>query len=163
FVKSPRVVYRETCLYWNRVRTCVPGWPNMTIAVPGASRRYALEWSDFPATLQLDVEAYLNRTGDLFADDYAPPARPRMIARTRGYLRPIATALVRSGHAAETITDLSVLVRLENAKLALRFFLDRAGKKTSAVHSMATLLARIARHWVKFDEKKLKPLREMSR
>jgi hypothetical protein len=109
FVKSPREVYRDTCLYWNRVRTYIRDWPKLTIAVPSASRRYSLDWSDFPATLQLDVEAYLSWTGnhDPFDDDYARPLRPSVIALHRGQLRRIATALVRSGCAPETITDRS--------------------------------------------------------
>src|SRR5579872_5495380 len=78
FVKSQHTVYREACLNWNLARATIPGWPALTIAVPSVRRRYALDWSNFPAYLQADVEAYLHRTGnsDLFADDYAPPAGP---------------------------------------------------------------------------------------
>jgi integrase len=165
FVKGPRQVYRTTCIFWNRVSKSIPEWPDLIIAVPSASRRYAIGWHELPASFRTDVEAYLNRLGnqDPFADDYATSARPSTVGHRRRQVRLIATAIVRSGRPADSLTDLAALVTTENAKLALRFFFDRAGgRKTTANHEMARLLVAIARHWVTAPNDQVEKLAELS-
>jgi hypothetical protein len=45
----------------------------------------------------------------------------------------------------ESVTSLAVLIEPEHAKLALRFFYDRAGRKsTTRIQGMAILLRSIA-------------------
>lgn len=108
--------------------------------MPNRSRRYALPWTDFPPSFQIDAEAYLNRLGnpDPLADDYAEPLRPATIEGRRGQILQLATAIVRAGVPPKRITDLAVLVEPDNAKLALRFFLDRKnGQRTETIHQYA--------------------------
>ncbi|HUJ38594.1 MAG TPA: hypothetical protein VLW88_13060 [Hyphomicrobium sp.] len=149
--KAPKV-YRTTCVLWNRAARTIPGWPAVQIAEPDARRRYALGWSAFPPSFQADVEAYLARIAnqDVFADDYARSVRPSTVKTRRHQFQLIATALARSGYPADQITGLATLANPNNAKLALRFFMDRAGGTTTTnVHYFARVLKAVARHWVK--------------
>ena len=151
-VKKTWTVYRTACVLWNRAGETLSGWPELVVAVPSASRRYALAWDDFPGSFRADAEAFLYRLGnqDPFADDYAAPAKASTVQMRRKQILQIATALTCSGRPAETITDLTVLVELDNAKQALRFFFDRAGgQSTKYLHQQALLIGTIARHWVK--------------
>jgi integrase len=149
-VKNPHDLHRTACLHWNMSSEAIPEWPDHIVPVPSKSRRYALDWETFQATLVEDVEAYLGRLGnrDIFSGDYRKSSSPKTIALRRSQLRLIATALVRSGIPIETITDLSVLTAPTNATLALQFFYKRAGeKKTTTNYELACLLLAIARHW----------------
>jgi hypothetical protein len=151
-VKKPHAVHRTTCVLWNHAARTIDGWPPLTVPVPSASRRYALQWQDFPVCFRVDAEAFLERSAnqDPFADDYAPSVKPSTTQLRRGQILRIATALTASGVAVDTITGLAVLTELAHAKLALRFFLDRAGGKPQRnLHQQALLLKTIARHWVK--------------
>ena len=137
---------------WNRAAATIAGWPSLTVPVPNRSRRYARDWSEFPASFRADADAFLDRLGnqDPFADDFAPPAKPGTVHMRRKQILQIATALAAAGHPIEGITGLAVLVELPNAKLALRFFKDRAGGEvTKYLHQQALLLKTLARHWVK--------------
>ena len=70
----------------------------------------------------------------------------------------IATVLVLAGIPARQIVSLAALTEPDNAKRALRFFLDRAGGKTKYLHQQATLLKTIARHWVKAPDEQIEKL-----
>ena len=82
---QPRQVYRTACLLWNKATVEIAGWPAVKVPIPSGTRRYALDWQDFPPAFQADVEAYLNRLGNQapFADDYAPSVRPSTTALRR--------------------------------------------------------------------------------
>jgi hypothetical protein len=123
-VDNPHDLHRIACLFWNRASKSIQQWPDCTVPVPNKSRRYALDWEAFLASLVEDVEAYLGRLGnqDIFSDDYRKSSSPKTIALRRSQLRLIATALVQSGIPIDAITDLSVLTAPANAKLALQFF-----------------------------------------
>ncbi len=163
---QPRQVYRTACLLWNKAIVEIAGWPAVKVPIPNGTRRYALDWQDFPPAFQADVEAYLNRLGnqDPFADDYAPSVRPSTTALRRNQIRQIATGLVLSGVRVEQITALAFLVQPTNAESALRFFLNRAGgKKTVHLHQQAILLKTIARHWVKAPPEQVAVLANFAR
>lgn len=101
---------------------------------------------------------------DPFADDYAVSVRPSTVQLRRRQILQIATALVRRGVPASAVTDLAALVALPHAKLALRFFLDRAGgTPTKYLHQQALLLKTIARHWVKADSSHVEALGQICR
>ena len=148
-VKRPVSVFRETCLVWNRAAGAIPGWPALVVPVPNRRRRYALDFSDFPPNFGSDAEAFLNRLGnqDPLADDYARSARPITVRHRRQMLLQVATALAISGHDRDKITSLAVLTEIANFKTAIRFFLDRAGGKTTErIHHIASFLKSMARH-----------------
>ncbi len=132
---------------WNRAAATVAGWPRVHAAVPADNRRYALPWTDFPDSFRADADAFLHRLGnqDPFADDYAVSVRPSTARMRRKQILQIATALVRAGAPASSVTGLATLVDLRHAKQVLRFFLDRAGgKPTKYLHQQALLLKTIA-------------------
>ena len=52
--KAPHTIHRTTCLLWNAAADTIDGWPQLTVPVPSASRRYALAGSDFPVSFQDD-------------------------------------------------------------------------------------------------------------
>ncbi|MDA8250224.1 MAG: site-specific integrase [Rhodospirillales bacterium] len=163
---APDTAYRRTCTLWNNAVRTVPGWPDVRVALPGDSRRYALDWAAFPESFRADAHVFLYRMGnqDPFADDYAVSVRPSTVQLRRKQILEIATALVRSGVPASTVTGLATLAALPHAKLALRFFLDRAGgTPTKYLHQHALLLKTIARHWVKADRDHVEALGELCR
>jgi integrase len=151
-VRHAKTVYRTACVLWNKAAETIPGWLERMVPVPNKSRRYTLSWGDLPAAFKSDADAYFERLGnqDPFADDYVPSLRPATIEFRRQQILQLATALVLSGFPAEKVTHLATLSHADNARLALRFFWDRAGgKSTEWLYNQAILLRGIARHWVK--------------
>lgn len=152
FLPRPLYVHRQTCVLWNRAGESIAGWPEGRAVVVAVNRRYALEPDELPESLRLDIDAYLNRLVHRtpFDDDYSRPIRPSTAKQWRRQLYELASALVLKGIPAESVTSLAVLVEPEHARLALRFFYDRAGdKSTTRIQGMAILLRSIARYWVK--------------
>ena len=140
---------------WNACRREIAGWPD--VELPRSIRReiYVLPWSDFPASLKADVDAYLVRLSgaDLSEDGPSRPAREATL-KTREYqLRVGASALVHKGVDAESICSLADIVNLERFKLILRFLLDRhEGQTSPQVAQMAAFLKGVAKHWAKADD-----------
>jgi integrase len=140
---------------WNACQREVAGWPD--IEIPRAIRRevYALSWSDFPASLKADVDAFLVRLSgaDLSADGPSRPAKTATL-KTREYqLRVAASALVHKGIEPGSIHTVADLVTLERFKLILRFLLDRHDGQTSPqVGQIAAFLKGVARHWARADD-----------
>ena len=58
---------------------------------------------------------------------------------------------------------MSVLFEPEAFKAALRFFLDRAGKKTQRVHNLARSMRLIAKHYCRLDDETLATLEKICR
>jgi hypothetical protein len=165
-VKGVHQIYRTTCIQWNEAAAKTTGWPKLVVPVPSRSRRYALDLADFPLPFQSDVEAYLDRLADQnpFADDYAKSARPSTVAQRRKQILQSGSALVQSGFPIEKLVSLAVLVKPANAKLALRWFWTRAGKKsTTSIHDRAIFLAGVARHWVRAPADQIDELTKLSR
>ena len=71
---------------WNACRREIAGWPD--VEIPRSIRReiYVLPWSDFPASLKADVDAFLVRLSgaDLSEDGPSRPARAATL-KTREY------------------------------------------------------------------------------
>ena len=140
---------------WNACRREIAGWPD--VEIPRSIRReiYVLPWSDFPASLKADVDAFLVRLSgaDLSEDGPSRPARAATL-KTREYqLRVGASALVHKGVDAESICSLADIVNLERFKLILRFLLDRhEGQTSPQVAQMAAFLKGVAKHWAKADD-----------
>ena len=134
---------------------------------PRSIRReiYVLPWSDFPASLKADVDAFLVRLSgaDLSEDGPSRPARAPTL-KTREYqLRVAASALVHKGVDAESICSVADIVTLERFKLILRFLLDRHDGQTSPqVAQMAGFLKGVAKHWAKADDLALLQMQKMA-
>jgi integrase len=140
---------------WNASRREMPGWPD--IEIPRVIRRevYVLPWSNFPASLKADVDAFLLRLSgeDLSEHGPARPARPATLKTREKQLRVAASALVHKCVDPESIPSLTEIVTLEHFKLVLRFLLDRHNGQTSPqVAQIAAFLKGVARHWVNVDD-----------
>ncbi len=165
-IKDPKQVYRTTCVVWNEASKTIPEWPQVQVTVPNGTRHYAYGWDKFPASFHAEAKDYLDHLAneDVFSDDYVESLRPATIEGRRQQILQVASALVRSGHPADQVTSLAVLVTPANAKLALSFFWDRAGKqKTERLYQHAVLIRNIARHWVKPADDELKAVENLSR
>jgi integrase len=153
---------RDTCKLWNSAAATIPGWPQVTVEVPVRRRTFALALDQFPRSFGEDVDRFLSRAAnpDVFADDYTKPLRPLTLWTRRRNILVAATALVGSGFPANGIIGLEALVRIDNAKSALRVLLDRTGgNSTGYIHQIATLLKTIARHYVRVGPREVDELR----
>jgi len=161
--RRPEEAYADICRLWNKMATQVPGWPAFHVIRQSRRPRWTLPWSAFPATLQADVQAWLDRLAgqDLMADLPFRPARP-LTLRTRNYqLRAAVAALVQLGRAPASITRLADLVDLTNFKDILRYLLSRPRRDatgTGQVGDIAMLLGSVARHHVHAPPETLKAM-----
>jgi integrase len=72
--------------------------------------------------------------------------------------------LISSGFPIAALTSLTVLVEPANARLALRHFWERAGKKsTTSIHDRAVFLSGLAKHWVKAPADQIGELTKLGR
>lgn len=152
----PEATWADTVRSWNWAMKNVPGWPQLRIERASRKVVYVLPWTAFPLSLKRDVDGWLDR---LAARDFASddgPAKPASASTlmTREYqLRAFASALVLRGRDASSLTSLKNCLTIENFIDGLRFFYERGGSKaTTAVHSMASYLKSVARHWVRADQ-----------
>lgn len=141
---------------WNRAVDQFPDiWPQITIPRVEKREVYVYPFAYFPASFEVDVNAYADRMRNVNLDDDGPlrPSRPATIATRTRQLRTAASVLARSGVDPATITGIARLVEVDNFKLILHFHMERAGGKTSAgVAQMAACLRNAARHYVKVDD-----------
>lgn len=166
-VKDPRVTHQNLCRAANRMRRLVPGWPDVVLEVPRYADTYISPWSSFPASLRADVERYLSHLGhdDILNID-APPRRlrERTIEGYRYQLRRAASILVHKGHQADQITSLAYLVEPQQVEDVLRFVLARNGNKPVPTASeLATLLGKVAKHWVKAPVETIERIKRYAR
>jgi integrase len=152
---KPEETWDSIVWSWNASRREIPGWPE--IEIPRVHRRevYVRPWSDFPASLKNDVDAFLVRLSgaDLSDDGPIRPARASTLKTREKQLRVAASALVLKGVDAQSIRSLGEIVTPEHFKLALRFLLDRRDGQTSPqVAQIAGFLKGVARHWAKADD-----------
>jgi hypothetical protein len=166
-IKNPKDVLKNTTVNWNRSARTVQGWPQVRLSSPFKQEPYALPLNSFPLSFQADVEAWKQRMADPDPLDEDAPARAlrQTTIEHRMYnFRQFASALVHTGHLpVEAITSLSVLFQPEAFKAALRFFLDRSGKKTQRVHNLARSMRLIAKHYCRMDEVTLAALEKICR
>ena len=159
--KTPDRTTKRIAQTWNGVVKRL-GLPFNLLAIPHAPRYLAIPLSQFPASFQADVKAYLARLTqiDIFAEEGPKKAlRPTSLRNVQANVRQFASALVARGRPIETITSLGRLVEYEMFKEGLRFFLDRNnGQPTTWLWGMAGALMSIARYHVKLPEPEIKAL-----
>jgi integrase len=147
-VRYPYEIYRATAKSWNTAARSVSGWPQQRLTVPSRARVFSQPWGTFPPTLEDDVEAYLRRAAGLnLSDDHFTRAqRPATIDTRRKQLRLLATAIVKSGMAAEALTDLREMLAPEIAARGLQYLLVRNGGASSVqISNLADFLPTLAR------------------
>jgi hypothetical protein len=163
--ESSRVI-RDLCREWNRCAASIEGWPATRLTAPDRRRHYALPEGAYPPSFGAEIADYLNHQarGDLFGGSGRGPASPVTIHCLRLQLFQLATALVKSGRAPETIRALSDLVEPEAMKVALNFFWSRNGKrKTTQLRGFALTALKIAKYWVKAAPEQIAALQKIRR
>jgi hypothetical protein len=165
----PKSSHRNACQQWNRAVATISGWPAMTLTVPDYRRAVALPDETFPTAFITERDAFLkdySGVDRLASTDRLDRLRKRkrrdVTVKNRRYqLMQLAGALVRRGHAAESMT-LRYIV--DHAEDALRFFLDRLppGKTSGQVGQLAVALKIIGAH-LKVGEEQMATLRDYCR
>jgi integrase len=165
-LKDPVATYRNAVSSWNRAREAVAGWPDLAVPVTPRPRDWTLRWSAFPASLEGDTRAWLDRLGgqDLLVDLPFRPVRPSTLKQREWQIRAFASALVRTGTDPAALQTLADLVTVVRVKAGLRFFLERNGQRaTSHTGNLAGMLKAIAHHHVGVDPAHLDQLRGIAR
>jgi len=129
-LKRPGATFDMTVRAWQRAEVAIPGWPKIGVSIPDRRRQWVAGWDRFPEALRRDCQAWLDRLAgrDLVEDEVSfRPVRPATLAHREWQIRAFASALIRTGRDAATLTSLSDLVEVDAFKTGLRFFLDREG------------------------------------
>lgn len=160
FDRKPFEKVKNAINAWNCLRIKIDGWPQIRLSpLPPRKEPWTFPLETFPSSFQEDVEAWTRRlrAPDIFdATGPSKPLRPSTVKHRRFQIREAASALVRSGFSMDRVTDLDVLVDLENMKAALRWLMTRFdGKPTEAIKGVAVALQAIARHHVQVEDERL--------
>jgi hypothetical protein len=143
-VPDPYEIWRGAAKSWNNAAERIPGWPQTRLTVPSRTRSFSMPWTDFPPTLVADVEAYLWRAAglDLSDDHFTRAQRPATIEKRRKQLRMFATAIVKSGIAADTLVDLRTMPMTVCGR-ASKHDSGRCGSRSDAMMAATPSTARI--------------------
>lgn len=161
----PQSLYRAAIRAWNKAVVVVDGWPRTPIPLGAHPRYYSIAWSNFPASLTADVEAFLASSGnqDVFTDDYVQAVKTSTVKLRRQQLQQMLSMLVASGTPIDAVVNLAFLTQPGNAKAALRSQRSRdGGAITTSLGQKAWLLAVVAKYWVK-DAPRAQTLREIAK
>lgn len=163
FLKNAEKHVQNVIRSWNRCSTSVNEWPRTELTVIRRRKVFLLPEQAFPASFVEDLNAWCDRLAgtDLLDEQEFRPLRPVTVDWHRKHILRCASALTRQGIDPSEILDLSVLVDVENAKKALRWFLERSekGKPSQQTHHLSGVLLSIARHWVRLDHEALRQLK----
>jgi integrase len=158
--------YLDATRAWNLARRDFQHWPKFKVLVQDRRKRYALPWSDFPASLKADIDAMAETATnpDVLASQWHKPLRRVTVESRVRALRAFASALVHCGYRPSSLRSIADLVHVEAVRKGLTVFLTRAGKKkTPHAHNIARLLCSLAKHWVYGDLEELTELRKKER
>jgi integrase len=165
-INRPRSIRRTACKVWNSAATTVASWPKQRLSVPDNRKTYVLPWPAFPASLKVDLDAYLDRLAgkDILAELDFRPLKAGSVKTRACQLREFISALVHRGRDPQTLHSLADLVPVETVKQGLRFYLDRPrGKAQKHAYDIACVLRAMARHWVRVDAAHLDQLKAICR
>jgi len=165
-VSDPARCARDAARAWNDASAAFPGWPRPRLRVPDNRKSFALALTDYAASLAEDIETWCEwlSGADLFQERPFAPLRPASVETRRRQVRAWLGALVRQGVKPQDLVDLAAAVTPARAKLALRFFWDRAGQQeTVHLHQMAGLAVAIGRHWAKLPDADIERLQKMAK
>jgi len=165
-INRPRSIRRTACIAWNTAATTVGSWPKMQLTVPDHRDTYVLPWAMFPASLKIDLDAYMDRLSgkDIPAELDFRSLEAGSIKTRASQLREFIAALVRRGHDPQTLCVLADLLPIETVKQGLRFYLDRPqGKAQKQAYEIVCVLRALARHWAPVDAAHLEQLKAICR
>lgn len=164
FKVNPDRHRREVCRLWNKSVDLLPDFGLQRVTLPSRRETYTSPWETLPAAFREDADAWLesmSKEADLLSDEGPiKPLRPASINTYRYAMRQIFAALVHKGWAPEAIDSLGVVVRADNAKAVLQFFLERNGEKTSPmIANIAHVLVLIATAGGRADQATIEKLK----
>ncbi|MBM6584105.1 hypothetical protein ILT44_28305 [Microvirga sp. BT689] len=105
--------HRQIARAWNLCAQTIAGWPKQQLVVPPDRRYKGPAWTDFPESLQVQVESYftgITREQRRLGTRNARSCSPRTIKTRRRELIAFAGKAVSIGYPIETLTSLSVLL-----------------------------------------------------
>jgi hypothetical protein len=105
--------HRQIARAWNLCAQTIAGWPRQQLIVPPDRRYKEPAWTDFPESLQAEVESYfygITRQQRRLGTGSARSCSPRTIKTRRRELIAFAGKAVATGYRIETLTSLSVLL-----------------------------------------------------
>jgi integrase len=161
-----RKTHRHIAKTWNSLANSVRGWPNELVRVPCYNKRYAVEWSNLPATLKADIDKYI---GELDGSGKrlltrVKPLKPSTIKTRRHQLHIIISGMVLSGVCPISLKTLADVVKPDNVEIGLQYLLDRVGEgRLAQAHDVLGAIISVARHYVKVSEKEVKDLTGLSK
>ncbi len=165
-VSSPDRLHRDAITAWNRGMAASSAWPQTSLTVPDNRDTYAIPWTDLPASLKADVDAWLRCLAgtDLMAESDFEPLRQASLQTREKQIHLVVSALVRQGEDPSGLRSLADIVVPARVAKVLAFFWERADKKPS-VHGnqIAGVVRSIAKHWVKVSREDLDRLKSMAR
>jgi integrase len=164
-VSEPARAARDAARFWNAASVAHTGWPQQRLRVADNRNLYALPMESYPASLRRDIDAWTESLSgdDPFIERDFKPLRPTSVSTRLRELREYLAALVDQGAVQADMVDLASVVTPSQAKRALRFFWNRAGKKCSLHgYHICNLVLSIARHWAKLPKEDLDSLRGIS-
>jgi len=138
------------------------GMPFLSAANPDRFRTRPL--SDYPESLQKDLQTYLARVSrqNLFDDD-APdqPLKPTSLRNIKAHIRQLLHALVEAGAAPSQFTCLRDVITPANVKRGLSGIMARSGKNhvPSSLSNISGTCLAIARHYLKLEGNDLAALK----
>lgn len=164
FKVNPDRHLREVCRLWNKAVDAIPDLGLQTVTMPSRRETYTSPWESLPTAFTEDADAWLesmSKEADLLSDEGPiKPLRPASIKSYRFAMRQIFAALVHKGWAPDAVDSLDVLVRADNAKAVLQFFLERNGEKTSPmISNIAHVLVLIATAGGRADQATIEKLK----
>lgn len=164
FKTNPERLHRDVSVKWNQTVDLVPEIGLKKVTLPTYSKTYTTPWPDLPEDFRADAEAWLasmSEEADLLSDTGPiKPLRPASIKSYRYAVQQAFAALLDKGLDDQSISSLAILVRQENAKAILKFYLDRSdGKTSSMVHGISHVLVLIATTWAQPDRETVEKLK----
>ena len=163
---EPQRSVRDVARLWNKVADANPTWPQQRLGVPDNRNHYSPGWDTYPQSLVRDANAWCEGLGesDPFADRPFRPLKATSVTSRHKLLKLYLGALVLEGVDPATMVDLASVVTPARARMALKFFWNRADKKaTTYVHGISHMVLMIARHWAHLPEVDLKCLYTMNK
>ena len=130
------------------------------------ARPTLLPVADFPASFAADLDAFCAHLAgaDLFAETGPPrPLKPVSVKRRRFQILQLASGLVHRGTPPGDVRRLADVVDPAALRSSLRFFMERAGNKTTTqIASLGVVATMVARHWAKADAETLGAVRKIA-
>lgn len=174
--KKPKHTYQNACKLWNDGVDLFEAWPDNKVSVPCYKNMISFSWADFPVTFVEDIATYTRfmGTADLACEHcVSVPRKASTLEHHKRQIRRWASALVHDGIPMDELTSLSVLVRPENFRRAMRYYVevwsnddgqDNGSSQPKLIPShfeMAATMVVVAKEYVQVKETDLKAITQL--